>query len=124
MKSKIIMILYIIPYIYIGMMILWINNSFAVATLFTLVVSVPLLLAFICGKNKQKKTLIWGNIISEIISFFLVWLTNNYNITNELGGTWRGHFKPFYSEQFVIVMFVISVLLQCFIYMLAKPHSD
>lgn len=118
--KKIIYLIYSFPYVILSMLLLWNDNSKFMAFMFFVTLLIPVVLGYVAAKKEQKSLLIKGNIISFVISFVVTLILNGINLVDELGGTWRGHFKPFYSEQFVVLITVVVVLLQIVLYNMRK----
>ena len=121
---KVILMASIIPYIYISMFALWTSNSIVAAVIFILILLLPIFLAYHYGRNDMKNKFILTSIISGGISIVLVYITNALNITNEWGETWHGHFKPFYSEQFALIIFVCLFVIQTIVYLIALQKNN
>lgn len=118
--KKIIYLIYSFPYVILSMLLLWNDNSKFMAFMFLVTLLIPVVLGYVAAKKEQKSLLIKGNIISFVISFVVTLILNGINLVDELGGTWRGHFKPFYSEQFVVLITVVVVLFQIVLYNMRK----
>lgn len=115
--KKIILVLYLVPYIFISMFLLWLKESAFTLSLFLLISAISPYLAFLYAKNGGK---IYGIILGNIISFFCnmapILYLNNIDLRDSLGGTWHGHFKPFYTEQISVGIFVILLVIQIIVY--------
>lgn len=112
MIYKRLLLLYTIPYVYIGMWLLWLKDAWYTTLLFILLASFLVFLGHQCNKRESKYTLILGNIINSIISITLVRITNCFQIVDSLGGTWEGYFKPFYLGEFVCVVLFVTAAMQ------------
>lgn len=64
-----------LPYVYGGMWLLWLSDSWAAALGFVLIMCVQPWLAWRCGKARDRRTLLVGNAVSFAASLVLVLLT-------------------------------------------------
>ena len=75
-------------------------------------------------QKKLKYVLIYGNILTFMTSLVLTFILNVMGLTDELGGSWYGTFKPLNSIQMVVVCSVISAIIQSIIYHICKTKKD
>lgn len=116
--------LYTIPYTFLGMYCQWIDNGLFMTSLTLLTFIPPFVYAYICAKKSLKSVLIYGNILSFITSLIPTLVLNVIGLTDELGGSWYGTFKPLNSTQMVVVCSVVSAIIQSIIYYICKIRND
>lgn len=110
------LVLYAIPYVFLGMYCQWIDYGLFMTSLTLLTFIPPFVYAYICAKGGYKTVFIWGNILTFITSLIPTLVLNAIGLKDEMGGSWYGTFKPFNSVQMMVVCFVISVIIQSIIY--------
>ena len=115
--------IYGFPYVFVSMVCLWNEKSNFMTLMFFVTLLLPVFLAFVAAKKDQKDFLIKGNILSFVLSIVGTIILNSINLVDELGGTWRGHFKPFYSEQFVVFISVVIIILQMVLFNIGKTKE-
>ena len=116
--------LYTIPYVFLGMYCQWIDYGLLMTSLTFLTFIPPFVYAYLCAKKRLKSVLIYGNILTFITSLVLTLVLNVIGLTDELGGSWYGTFKPLNSIQMVVVCSVISAIIQSIIYHICKTKKD
>ena len=116
--------LYTIPYVFLGMYCQWIDYGLLMTSLTFLTFIPPFVYAYLCAKKRLKSVLIYGNILTFITSLVLTLVLNVMGLTDELGGSWYGTFKPLNSIQMVVVCSVISVTIQSIIFRICKAKKD
>ena len=116
--------LYTIPYVFLGMYCQWIDYGLLMTSLTFLTFIPPFVYAYLCAKKRLKSVLIYGNILTFITSLVLTLVLNVIGLTDELGGSWYGTFKPLNSIQMVVVCSVISVTIQSIIFRICKAKKD
>lgn len=119
-----VMLLYALPYTYAGMWVLWLSDSPAAAAFFVLVMCVQPVLAWRCGKVRDKRCVMLGNAVSVVASLVLVLLTGLFGIVDGAGALWHDHFKPLGAVEFVIAAAVVSVIVQAVLYTWACIESE
>lgn len=128
MKKKLLVILlfilYAIPYVFLGMYCQWIDYGLFMTSLTFLTFIPPFVYAYICAKKGLKSLLIYGNILTFITSLITTLILNAIGLTDELGGSWYGTFKPFSSTQMVVMCSIISAIIQSIIYLKSKIRKD
>ena len=117
-------VLYTIPYVFLGMYCQWIDYGLLMTSLTFLTFIPPFVYAYLCAKKRLKSVLIYGNILTFITSLVLTLVLNVIGLTDELGGCWYGTFKPLNSIQMVVVCSVISVTIQSIIFRICKAKKD
>lgn len=117
-------VLYTIPYVFFGMYCQWIDYGLLMTSLTFLTFIPPFVYAYLCAKKRLKSVLIYGNILTFITSLVLTLVLNVIGLTDELGGSWYGTFKPLNSIQMVVVCSVISVTIQSIIFRICKAKKD
>ena len=120
----ILFVLYAIPYVFLGMYCQWIDYGLFMTTLTLLSFIPPFICAYICAKKSLKSVIIYGNILTFITSLIPTLVLNAISLTDELGGSWYGTFKPLNSIQMVVACSVASGLIQCIIYFTCKIRND
>ena len=120
LKNIIMLILYAIPWYFISMYIAWIFNMISPGLLCWLP---PIILGGVCGINKRKKIFLIGSISTLITSMCFTLLLNSMNPTNDFGYGWQGAFKPFYSEQMVVFIFITIFILQLMAYVCVRDSD-
>ncbi len=118
------MLPYVLPYLYAGMWVLWLSDSPAAAAFFVLVMCVQTVLAWRCGKVRDKRCVMLGNAVSVAASLVLVLLTGLCGIVDDAGALWQDHFKPLDTVQFVGAAAVVSVIVQAVLYTWACIESE
>jgi len=116
--------LYTIPYVFLGMYCQWIDYGLLMTSLTFLTFIPPFVYAYFCAKKRLKYVLIYGNILTFMTSLVLTFILNAMGLTDELGGSWYGTFKPLNSMQMVVVCSVISAIIQSIIYHICKTKKD
>lgn len=115
--KKFILILYLVPCVFLSMFLMWLKENALTLTLVLILLALTPYLAFLHAKNGGK---IYGIIIGNAVSFLCnmapILYLNKIDLRDSLGGTWHGHFKPFYAEQISAGLFVILLVLQIIIY--------
>ncbi len=117
-------ILYAIPYVFLGMYCQWIDYGLFMTSLTLLTFVPPFIYAYLCAKKGYKNIFIWGNIMTFITSLIPTVVLNSIGLTDELGGSWHGTFKPFTTIQMLVICSVISVAIQSIIYFCYKKNID
>ena len=84
----------------------------------------PFICAYICAKKSLKSVIIYGNILTFITSLIPTLVLNAISLTDKLGGSWYGTFKPLNSIQMVVACSVASGIIQCIIYFTCKIRND
>ena len=120
----ILFVLYAIPYVFLGMYCQWIDYGLFMTTLTLLSFIPPFICAYICAKKSLKSVIIYGNILTFITSLIPTLVLNAISLTDELGGSWYGTFKPLNSIQMVVACSVASGIIQCIIYFTCKIRND
>ena len=116
--------LYTIPYVFLGMYCQWIDYGLLMTSLTFLTFIPPFVYAYFCAKKRLKHVFIYGNILTFMTSLVLTFKLNVMGLTDELGGSWYGTFKPLNSIQMVVVCSVISAIIQSMIYHICKTKKD
>ena len=117
-------VLYTIPYVFLGMYCQWIDYGLLMTSLTFLTFIPPFVYAYLCAKKRLKSVLIYGNILTFITSLVLTLVLNVIGLTDELGGSWYGTFKPLNSIQMVVVCSIVSAVIQSIIYFTFKQRKD
>ena len=126
MHRKVLLTLYAIPYTYIAIWVLWFvdtrpSSPYAiVGTVDFALLVVPSILSGFCGMRSDKRIVLIGNAINFATALVLTLATNSVGLRNELGATWHGVTSPFYTEQFIVVVFLASIIVQFIVYNVAK----
>lgn len=120
----ILFVLYAIPYVFLGMYCQWIDYGLFMTTLTLLSFIPPFICAYICAKKSLKSVIIYGNILTFITSLIPTLVLNAISLTDKLGGSWYGTFKPLNSIQMVVACSVASGIIQCIIYFTCKIRND
>ena len=118
------LILYTIPYVFLGMYCQWVDYGLFMTSLTLLTFIPPFVYTYICAKKSIKPVIIYGNILTFITSLIPTMVLNAIGLTDELGGSWYGTFKPLNSIQMVVACSVASGIIQCIIYFTCKIRND
>ena len=84
----------------------------------------PFVYAYICAKKSLKLVIIYGNVLTFMTSLIPTLVLNTIGLTDELGGSWYGTFKPLNSIQMVVVCSIVSAVIQSIIYFTFKQRKD
>ena len=114
------LILYAVPYVFLGMYCQWIDYGLFMTSLTLLSFIPPFVYAYLCAKKGYKAVFVWGNILTIITSLIPISVLNAIHLTDELGRSWYGTFKPFNSIQMLVVCSVKSAVIQSIIYLSCK----
>ena len=120
----ILFVLYAIPYVFLGMYCQWVDYGLFMTSLTLLTFIPPFIYAYICAKKSLKLVIIYGNILTFITSLIPTLMLNAISLTDELGGSWYGTFKPLNSIQMVVVCSIASGIIQSIIYFTCKIRKD
>ena len=122
-SKTVLLILYTIPYVFLGMYCQWIDYGLFMTSLTLLTSIPPFVYAYICAKKSFKAVIIYGNILTFITSLIPTLVLNAIGLTDELGGSWYGNFAPLDSIQMVVVCSVTSVIIQSIIFSKCKTKK-
>lgn len=114
--SFILVLFYAIPYIFVSMIMEWMNPPIGKGIVELFIVLPLLILAIICSKAKLKRAFYVGNGVNLIVTFFFVKILTWNESLNYLGNEWKAYFKPFTAEQLSIFGFIIVLLFQLFLF--------
>ena len=120
----ILFVLYAIPYIFLGMYCQWVDYGLFMTSLTLLTFIPPFVYAYICAKKSLKSVIIYGNVLTFMTSLIPTLVLNTIGLTDELGGSWYGTFKPLNSIQMVVVCSIVSAVIQSIIYFTFKQRKD
>ena len=120
----ILFVLYAIPYIFLGMYCQWVDYGLFMTSLTLLTFLPPFVYAYICAKKSLKLVIIYGNVLTFMTSLIPTLVLNTIGLTDELGGSWYGTFKPLNSIQMVVVCSIVSAVIQSIIYFTFKQRKD
>ena len=120
----ILFVLYAIPYVFLGMYCQWVDYGLFMTSLTLLTFIPPFVYAYICAKKSLKPVIVYGNVLTFMTSLILTLVLNSFGLTDELGGSWYGTFKPLNSIQMVVVCSIVSVVIQSIIYFTFKQRKD
>lgn len=123
--KKINMILYAIPSVFIGMYIVYLSENIFTWSIFFLSLLPPLILSYLYIKNEGGlKGLLTRNFVFLTFNLIPIQILNKTNLTKKTGQIWKGYFKPFYSEQFFILLFMALLIIQITLYAKMKHYCD
>lgn len=120
----ILFVLYAIPYVFLGMYCQWVDYGLFMTSLTLLTFLPPFVYAYICAKKSLKLVIIYGNVLTFMTSLIPTLVLNTIGLTDELGGSWYGTFKPLNSIQMVVVCSIVSAVIQSIIYFTFKQRKD
>lgn len=107
-----ILLIYGTPFVFISMYLDYTQRSMLG---YLLMISAYIFLSCINKFNNNKYIIFLGNIISFVLSYLLA------DIIPRDG--WDGYFKPFWHNDFVIFITILSILLQLFLKILIKKKT-
>ena len=71
-------------------------------------------------KNENIKMVLVGNIMFFATNMFLIRCINSIGLVKKSGLMWHGYFKPFYTEQFFVIIFIILLIIELVCYRIVK----
>lgn len=121
LMSKSVIALYIIPSIFLGMILVyWKENLFTWLVFFCGLI-VPILISYGYIKNGGNiKGVLIGNVIFFITNITPIIIINKMNIMKETGQMWHGYFKPLYTEQLFVLLFMGVLMVEIFVCSIIK----
>lgn len=121
LMSKNVIALYIIPSIFFGMFLVYWKENLFTWLVFVCCLIVPILISYGYIKNEGSiKGLLIGNVIFFITNITPIIIINKMNMMKETGQMWHGYFKPLYTEQLFVVLFIGVLIVEIFVCSIIK----
>lgn len=107
-------LLYMIPNLYLILWLQWFSYGLVAAILSFALFLYPFAAAILLARRDDCFTWLKGSGMQFTINIILTLITNQLNLVGGNGGSWRGATGIMYSEQFVLLLTFLALLLQLF----------
>ena len=122
MKRNVIF-LYLLPTVFIGMILVYWRESLLTWTMFLLSIIFPVVITCLYVKNNGTiKGVLIGTVMFFSTNIILIQSLNKMNLAKATGLMWHGYFKPFYTEHLFLLIFVLVVLVELICYSIIKTN--